>query len=244
MARLTLEFQSKYLLRKTEVVCYIPTMNLGQTMQNQSKNPYQESDKKLPLMILLGGFSESKLAWEMHSHVEDLADEYQIALVMVGGENKWYLNASPIDGWYDFLNTELPDFLYGNFKALSSDAPLYICGESMGGYGALRHYLTNLDKYKACCALSPAIKPDGNLEEMLHLKNLKELFVETKDAKKNIYLSVGTKDFIYNASKEFDDFLTSENVGVNYHFIEGYEHNWKLWREEIVKFFEYIKGLE
>lgn len=244
MARLALEFHSKSLFRKIEVLLHIPTMNLSEAMQCKSKTPYQDNNQKFPLMILLCGFGESKYAWESHSEIVDYADKNKIALLMIGGENKWYLNSSPIENWYTLIEEEILDFLYGNFTCLNKDEPLYICGESMGGYGALYHYLNNIDKYKACISLSPATRPDGNLEEILKIKSLKELFLETKEKTKNIYLSVGTNDFIYNQSKEFNDFLISNNIGVNYQFKNGYDHSWTLWREEIKNIFNYLENLK
>lgn len=244
MARLLLEFHSKSLYRKIELLLYIPTMNLSESLKSNSKTPYQDNKNTYPLMILLCGFGESKYAWETHSNIVDLAEKNKVALLMIGGENKWYLNSSPIENWYTLIEDEILDLLYGNFNCLSKEKPLYICGESMGGYGSLYHYLNNIDKYKACIALSPAIKPDANLEEILKIKSLKELFLDTKNKQKNIYLCIGTQDFIYDQSKNFNDFLKENNTNVSYIFREGYDHSWSLWSKEIDNIFNYINNLE
>ena len=243
MARISLEFYSKSLLRKTEVIVYIPTLNLQGVIRQTDRNYYQNANKQFPLMILLGGFGLSKTGWEQQSIVEDLADKYGVALCMVGGENKWYMNNSPIDMWEDFLCYELPDFLFGNFASLSRSNPLWIAGCSMGGYGALRNYLSHIEVFDACGVLSPATKADNNLEDILHQKSLPQLIEETKDLKKNVYLSVGTKDFIYEPSKEFDEFLTKTNCGFNYKFVEGYDHSFALWNIEIENFIKYALSL-
>lgn len=47
MARLVLEFQSKYLLRKSEIVLFVPSMNLGETIKEQSLTPYQDKQKNI-----------------------------------------------------------------------------------------------------------------------------------------------------------------------------------------------------
>ncbi len=238
MARYILEFQSSALYRNTEVIVYIPTMNLQETIQNKSKTPYQDEVKQYPLMILLSGFGSSKTAWEQRSTIEQLADQYKIALCMIGCENKWYVNYSPVDRWADFINDELPDFLYGNFTALSKKMPRYIAGCSMGGYGALRNYLEHLQLYQGCCALSPATRADNDLEQVLKLKSLKDLFIDTKDEPKNIYLSIGDKDFIYAQSLEFDTYLREICQDVSYKIVEGYGHTWDLWNLEIAEFFK------
>lgn len=238
MARYLLEFQSGALYRNTEVIVYIPTMNLQETIQNKSNTPYQDKEKKYPLLILLSGFGSSKTAWEQRSNIEQLADEYKVALCMVSCENKWYVNYSPVDRWANFINVELPDFLYGNFTSLSNTMPRYIAGCSMGGYGALRNYLENIDLYQGCCALSPATRADNDLENILKLKTLKELFLETKSMEKNIYLSIGNKDFIYAQSLEFDAYIRETTKNVSYKFVEGYGHTWDLWNLEIKEFFK------
>lgn len=108
----------------------------------------------------------------------------------------------------------------------------------MGGYGALRNYLEHMDIYQGCCALSPATRADNDLENILNLKTLKNLFIETKDKKKSIYLSIGDKDFIYNQSLEFDAYIKEICEDVSYKIVEGYGHTWDLWNREIEEFFK------
>ena len=109
----------------------------------------------------------------------------------------------------------------------------------MGGFGALYHYLKNVDKYAHCFALSPATKPD-NFDEEKH-GSLKGLFLANKDKKLNCYISIGENDFIINASKELNQFLLDNKIDANYKFIPNYDHSWPLWRIEIVNVFDYLK---
>lgn len=245
MARFLVEFQSKYLLRKTEVIVYVPTQNLQETIRRTDKHYYENNkDRKYPLLVLLSGFGGSKTAWEQKSTICEYALEHNLAVALVGGENKWYMNFNPTDNWEDFLNIELPDFIYGNFSAISSERPLYLAGCSMGGYGALRNYLLNINKYKAVGVFSPAIQPDNDLEGVLGVKRLKDIILETKDIKKNVYLSIGTKDFVYRQSMEFDKFLEECGCGFRYKSIEGYDHSYTLWDKECRSFIDYIEKLD
>ena len=118
--------------------------------------------------------------------------------------------------------------------------PLIIAGVSMGGYGALYHYLKNTDSYAAGVALSPAIRPD-RLDESI-FGTLRELFLENKGIEMNIYLSVGEADFIIDCSRQLDDFLTENKIGVNYKFIPGKDHSWYTWALEVFEVFEYLKN--
>lgn len=241
MARFNLRFVSKCLLRKTEVNLIIPSLDLHGALGEKNPRYYRESTEKYPLIILLSGFGDDNEAWLYQTNILSLCSEYGVAVALVGGENKWYLDQSPIDGWHAFLENELPDFLYGNFSKLDQSRPPVIGGVSMGGYGALYNGLRSPEKYSAIMALSPATKPDDMIDEKLH-GTLKELFLKAKGSLPYTYISVGDKDFIYEASKSFDCWLTENAIGVNYSFAEGYAHNWDLWRIEIVKFLLELKN--
>lgn len=239
MALLTLEFHTKSLARRTKMDVFIPSLNLGGCLKNQDKNYYQNNNETYPLIIFLHGFGDNEKAWQTNTQILKLCEDHKIAACFINGENKWYLNLGPIDNYYSLIEEEAIDFLYGNFSCLSKDKPLIIAGVSMGGYGALYHYLKNSDKYAACVSLSPAIRPD-QLDES-KFGTLKDLFIENKGKNLNIYLSVGEKDFIIESSRQMNKFLQEENIGVNYKFIPERDHSWYTWAQEI---FEVIKYLE
>ncbi len=241
MARFGFRFVSKYLLRKVEVNLVIPSLDLHGAIDQKSERYYRDGAKKYPLIILLSGFGDDNEGWLYQSNLISLCAEYGFAAATLGGENKWYLDQSPVDGWHSFIEKELPDFLYGNFSKLDQSRLPVIGGVSMGGYGALYNALKSPEKYSAVMALSPATKPDDLVDEEIH-GSLRQLFTESKDRLPYTYLSVGDEDFIYGASKQLDDWLTENGIGVNYSFIKGYAHNWDLWRIEWVKFLRELKN--
>ena len=241
MARFNLRFVSKSLIRKTEVNLVIPSLDLHGALNEKNVRYYRDSKEKYPLIILLSGFGDDNEAWLLQTDIFALCSEYKVAVALIGGENKWYLDQSPIDNWHNFIENELPDFLYGNFSALDESKLPIIGGVSMGGYGALHNGLKSPEKYSAIMALSPATKPDGIIDEKQH-GTLEELFLKAKGKMPYTYISIGDKDFIYGASKSFDNWLTENSIGVNYRFIEGYAHTWDLWRKEIVEFLKELKN--
>lgn len=241
MARFTLDFVSKHLARKVEADLIIPSYSLHDTLSSKTKDMYQKRDTKFPLIIFLCGFGDNKLAWLRNTAVEELCEKHHVAGLFIDGENKWYLNQGPIEDHYNLIEEDFLDFLYGNFTNLDKSAPLVIAGVSMGGYGALYHYLTNVDKYSACIAMSPATKPDF-IDESKY-GTLKDHFLKNKDKKLNVYLSIGENDFIIGASKEFNNFLKKANTGVEYKFVPKRDHSWTLWREEIFNAFDYLINL-
>ena len=242
MANFKAEFYAKSLLRKYQVNVVIPSLNLQGTLSNKNENYYQDrKHRNFPLIIFLCGFGDNEQSWLTNTPVVELLEKHGVAACFINGENKWYLNLGDIDRWYDLLEKDLTDFLYGNFANLSKEAPLIIAGVSMGGYGAQYHYLKNTDKYDACIALSPALHPDHM--DYSKYGTLEELYLANKGNKLNMYLSVGEKDFIIDTVKEFDEFLTKENIGVNYHYVPDEPHAWCLRRKEIFNAFDYLQKL-
>lgn len=240
MATFQCEFIPKSFGRKVKFDVIIPSQNLGEALSNKDPNYYENRETKFPLVIFLCGFGENEKSWQQGSAAAYLCEKYKIAGVFIAGENKWYHNNGQIEDHYGFLEVDLLDFIYGNFKNLSREMPLGIAGVSMGGYGTLFHYLKNVDKYTAAAALSPATKPDFMDESKVG--TLRELFVQNKDKNLNIYLSIGDKDFIYGASMELNQFLKDNDVPVQYKVIPNADHSWMTWNFEAFEIFEYFKN--
>lgn len=231
MARFELDFYAKHLARRVEVSLVLPSLNLQGALANQDPRYYQNRAAAFPLIVCLCGFGDNRKTWAANTEIEALCEQNGFAACFVNGENKWYLNLGPIDDHYSFLEEDLLDFLYGNFANLSSEAPLFLAGVSMGGYGALYHYLRNTEKYQGVVALSPATKPDF-LDES-KFGTLRDLFLAKKEEDLHVYLAIGEKDFIIGPSREFDAFLKENDVPARYRFVPGEDHSWSFWRKEI-----------
>lgn len=239
MASFDLEFYAKSLGRRVHVLLEIPSLDLGKTLRNENAQYYQQRNDKFPLLICLHGFGDNKEAWVRNTSIARLANTYGFAAAFVEAENGWYRNLGPLRGYEDFLEIDLPDFLYGNFSNLSAEAPLAIMGVSMGGYGALCHYLKYPGKYKAAIALSPAITSDIPEEEG---QSLKELFLTSK-VPHRIYLSIGDKDFILPQSKEFDVWLKENVPDVSYRYIPNKDHSWPTWDEQLPRIVCFLQSI-
>ncbi len=239
MARYNLRFLSKYLLRRTEINLVIPSLDLHGAISQKDDCYYQNSTERFPLIIAMSGFGDDNEAWLHRANIVALCDKYRVAVAMIGGENKWYLDSSPIDAWHSYISKELPDFLFGNFSKLDPDR-LLLAGVSMGGYGALYNGLKYPEKYSAVVSLSPATKPDGYIDEQ-QVGTLKELFLSAKDNLPYIYLAIGNKDFIYEQSEEFNTWLKTNIGSVQYRMVEGYGHTWDFWALEMDKCLQELK---
>ncbi len=239
MARYNLRFLSKHLLRRTEVNLVIPSLDLHGAISQKDECYYQNSTERFPLIIALSGFGDDNEAFIRNTDVVALCDKYRVAVAMVSGENKWYLDTSPIDNWHSFLSKELPDFLFGNFAKLEP-GKLILAGVSMGGYGALYNGLKNPEKYRAILSLSPAIRPENYIDEQ-KVGTLKDLFLAAKDRLPPVYLAIGDKDFIFAQSEAFDGWLRENIPGVQYRIVPGYGHTWDLWAMELEAFLQMLK---
>lgn len=241
MAFFSVEFYAKALARKTKIDLVVPSLNLQGCLRNKDDNYYCNKKDKFSLLVCLHGFGDNEKSWTSNSSIIKLCEDNGIAACFINGENKWYLNMGPIDDFYSLIERDLFDFLYGNFRFLDKDMPRVICGVSMGGYGALYHYLKNTDKYLGCVALSPATKPDYIDEEKYG--SLRDLFLATKGKKLNLYLSIGTNDFIIDASKELDKFLINNGIDARYHYIDNCDHSWNTWNNQLEDVIEYLKSI-
>ncbi len=240
MARYNLRFLSKHLLRRTEVNLIIPSLDLHGAIANQDQRYYQNSTERFPLIIALSGFGDDNEAWIRHTEITALCDKYRVAVAMIGGENKWYLDASPVDNWHSFISKELPDFLFGNFAKLDPSC-LMLAGVSMGGYGALYNGLKNPGNYKAILSLSPALRPEGFMTEE-KVGTLRDLFLAAKEQLPPIHLAIGDKDFIFDQSAQFSAWLQENIPGVQYRILPGYGHTWDLWAAELAVFLQEMKA--
>ncbi len=238
MARFNLRFLSKHLLRRTEINLIIPSLDLHGAISQKDERYYQNDTERFPLIIAMSGFGDDNEAWLHRTDVIALCDKYRVAVAMIGGENKWYLDSSPIDSWHSYISKELPDFLFGNFSRLDPDR-LMLAGVSMGGYGALYNGLKNPQKYKAILSMSPAIRPENYIDEQ-KIGTLKNLFIAAKDNLPHIHLAIGNEDFIFGQSMELNAWL-KENIGVQYRVVEGYGHVWPLWAIELERFLQELK---
>lgn len=233
MARYTVRFFSKSLMRKTEVHVVIPSLSMQTAMQVTDARYYQNDNEKFPLFLMLSGFGDDNESWLTQGNLQGLCDQYRIAAVSIGGEDKWYLNSSPIDNWHTLLEQELPDFLFGQFAKLDSSKKPIICGVSMGGFGALWNGLSNPEAYSGIIAMSPATRADGYMNDEEKFPSLKTLFLQSKGKLPYVSLSIGGNDFIVNPTRELDAWLEENQIGVRYRFVPGYPHSWDFWRIDI-----------
>ena len=203
-------------------------------------NTYYQNkrNKKYPLLILLHGYLNDEKNWGRYARAEFYAEENNIAICMVNGENKFYMNWDhPVtkDNFFDFIEYELKDFLYGTFPISPRREDNFIAGLSMGGFGALFHGLTNSKSYSAIGAFS------APYTEMKGLGLDFKKIIGRKTDIPFIYMSCGDKDGLLKDNDDIHKDLNEMGISHLYNVVPGYAHEWRFWDLELERF---IKGLK
>lgn len=219
-------------------------------------NPHYERPAKT--LLLLHGYSGHKSDWLLGGHARELANQYNLVIVLASAENKFYLNLPGTGNKYsDFFGKEIMDFVHKAFHLSAAKEDNFVAGYSMGGFGALHLGLSHPDTFGGIVALSSALivhqvatmKPSdnpqnamadydyyattfGDPKDVLTSKNNPEVLLEELLQKEKelptIYMACGTEDFLIEPNRAFDAYLTEKGVEHTYDEGPGI-HNWDFW---------------
>ena len=131
MALIKVDFLSKYLMRTVSFQAIIPVDNFDETTYNQEVKPFKT-------LYLLHGIFGNDTDWVSGTRIQDWANDYNLAVIMPAGENKFYLdNNYSGESWGKFIGEELVTFTRKLFPLSNKREDTFIAGLSMGGHGAL-----------------------------------------------------------------------------------------------------------
>jgi putative tributyrin esterase len=267
MAKFTCNFISYTLLRAVDITVVVPSPTtpeaMGMGLEPGSK-PSHKPKAKYPVLYLLHGMANNHATWTGYTNVEFYAEERNIAVVMISGENKSYVNHPSGDRFFDFLSKEVPEFVCGMFPISDRPEDTYIAGLSMGGYGTLVHALNNPERFAALGAFSAAVSlnpaalanigdtkaedtnevaesvTSGKINPQYDPSSLAESIYKEGRKFPKIYLACGAKDFLYNANQEFRDKLTEYGADVTWFETPNHGHEWRFWDLVVEKFLDWI----
>lgn len=122
---------------------------------------YKKSNKKLPVVYLLHGYSGNYTTWlKSFKDVAEQVDKYGfIAISVDGNYSSWYFD-SPLDPNYKYetyIINELVPFIDKKYKTIASPEGRAITGLSMGGHGALYLSFKNQDVFGAAGSMSGGV---------------------------------------------------------------------------------------
>lgn len=155
-----------------------PSTSMNCTMTFSIFLPEPKGSTPPPVVWFLAGLTCSDENFSVKSGAQRVAAELGLVLVMpdtgprgehvanddsydLGQGASFYLNASEAP-WsshfrmYDYINSELPALIAGNFNVSDRQAMM---GHSMGGHGALMMALRNPGKFSSVSAFAPIVNP-------------------------------------------------------------------------------------
>lgn len=259
MAFLQIQFFSAALNVASTVNVILPEPNQGVGMGSS-----REQD--LPkVLYLLHGYSDDHSIWMRRTSVERYAADHNLAVIMPAVNHSFYCNEIHGEKYWDYISEELPKTMHRFLRLSDRPEDTYVAGLSMGGYGAMRLALTYPERFAGAASFSGAVDLNGvfyqqkrgsELERVFgSLKSIRDteydnLFLLRKNGKAAkkpwLYVSCGTKDFLYDQHKAFIPALKENGWDVTAYEKPEATHEWGFWDEQICVFigmiFEKEKG--
>ena len=218
---------------------------------------YADSERRFPVLYLLHGFTGHYDDWAKLTGVASYAAEYQEIIVMPEGENGWYVNnyADSKTKWDDYVVLDLIPYVDQHYRTVASRDGRAIAGLSMGGYGAMMLGLKHPRLFSAVASLSGALASartafldpitDPKFKTMLldifgPPDNPSRTTVDPFELIRRVptgempqlYLSIGSSDFLLRENREFIRLLSELNITYEYREVQGM-HEWPVWDSQI-----------
>lgn len=259
MAKFVCNVISYTLKRTVDITVIVPTPTIPQSLSRNrdAVKCIHTPKQKYPVLYLLHGMGNNHATWTGYTNVEMYAEERNIAVVNISGENKAYIRTED-DDFFKFISEELPDFICGMFPISDRPEDTYIAGLSMGGYGTLVHGLSFPERFAAFGAFSAGTKrvrmrtaelTEGAIHESIRQEaEAGEFDPETlaraipAQGKKfpKVYMACGEEDFIYESNVQMRDLLRSLGADVTWESLPGYGHEWRFWDIEVERFLDWL----
>ncbi len=251
----SLVFYSESLRRYMKYSIYLPSN-------------YESDFRKFPLVYLMHGYNGNELNWIQKGQIDQtlnyLIYKQEIppfVVVMPDAGNSWYIDSSEDNKYESAIVNDLANYIEERFEVSSERENKFICGLSMGGYGALKIAYKYPTKFYAVGSLSGVITrqipPKEKIEtvrddnwpftsENWEKEKIFNYIDSLKQSGVNMptYLTCGYDDFLglYLGACDLHHQLQMKKLPSELHIKAG-NHNWKFWKEEIkevLKFFTKI----
>lgn len=260
MAQLQGTFFSKELSRSTHFQAILCNDN---AYPSESNPHYNRPTKNV---YLLHGYCGNDTDWPSNVPLNELANNFNLNFFTLQGDNSFYLNGEATGFKYqNFTGKEFIDYTRKTFGLSDKKEDTIIGGLSMGGFGAIHTGLAYPETFGKVIALSSALIVNGikgmapgtdngvanyeyyrqmfgDLEKIKESANDPEFLVNDLLSKgadiPDIFMAVGTEDFLYVPNTQFRDFLIDKNVPVSFREGPGV-HDFNFWREWLVKGLEW-----
>lgn len=236
------------------------TVNVIMPEPNQGIGMGSSKEETLPkVLYLLHGYSDDHSIWMRRTSVERYAANHNLAVIMPAVNHSFYCNEKHGEKYWDYVSEELPKTMQRFLRISDRPEDTYVAGLSMGGYGAMRLALTYPERFAAAASFSGAVDISGLFSRHGEDGTAERIFGEERDVKgtdvdlmhllkKNagasrkprLYVSCGTKDFLYDQHQKFIPALRESGWDVTRYDEPETVHEWGFWDREIRKFIEFM----
>lgn len=177
MALSKITYYSDVMKQKIGVCVIIPENKWGYSLADRP------ADYRYPTLWLLCGGGFDHTDWLRYTAIELYAAKHGIAVVMPGISYAAYVDTA--EGGYPYwtqISQELPEYLRKVFPLSCAREDNFVCGFSMGGYGAFKFAMQRPEMFAACGTFAGPIgiiprKPIAS-DEMLGQPCLRDDFCE------------------------------------------------------------------
>lgn len=245
------EFDSRILNTRVPVEVYLPyEVNMMKDVKDYKENFTFQPFKTV---YLLHGAWDGGSQWVENTSALRLAQKAGFALVIPSVGNSFYANGKDGMRWEDFILEELIGFVRGIFPLSDKKEDNYVCGVSMGGYGALKAVFKRPEIFSKCAIMSPVVdiawssrvirKIGVNTDQTLgrwkeqkgseyDLVKILEDAQGTYDQFADILVLIGDLDYMIENNRVFHNYLEEKKVAHKYMEYEGM-HDWQFWDEHL-----------
>lgn len=258
MSIVKVNFFSESLMRTVNFLAIIPIdkRSVDGNML-RGKEPFKS-------LYLLHGVYGSEYDWITSTRIRQWAQDWNLAVFMPAGENKFYSDAGPShDLFGKYVGEELVNFTRTMFRLSEKREDTYVAGLSMGGLGAILTGLRYPETFSRIGAFSSALvteryPKDDSASGVVQKRSFFEQtfgaeerypgsrndyhFLAARVRKSGLplpkfYMACGTEDPLLSVNREYGEYLTSLGYSVDYCEEPG-GHERGFWDRHICRFLE------
>jgi putative tributyrin esterase len=178
-------------------------------------------------------------------------------IVMPNAHNSFYTDMLHGFRYFTYIAEELPSVLQTVLPVSDRREDTYVCGGSMGGYGAFKLALTHPDRYAAAASISGPLdmaervkqrmpvfdlvfgretELRGTEHDLLHLSSR---LMESGTPIPRLYQTCGTEDHLFRYNESFHTHAKHINLPLTYTAEPG-GHDWSYFDRKLEDIFHWM----
>ncbi|AWI26218.1 alpha/beta hydrolase [Flavobacterium pallidum] len=257
-----------FLISATSFAAKVDTLDIKSTAMDRTlhaavalPDSYAKSKGNYPVLYLLHGawghFNDWLKKTPDLNTVKDLADKYNIIIVMPEGEAfSFYIDSPTLktSQFETFITKEVIAKIDGTYRTIANRNGRVITGLSMGGHGAMYLSVRHPDLYCAAGSMSGALDM-GTIRKVESADEVNKMFKEVygpeppsdeelkshavigmvdqfKANNMPLIIDIGVDDFLIESNREFHRRLVYEKIPHDYIERPG-GHTWQYWQDSL-----------